>query len=104
VKKARGAAYRSTMAGREQSVERASSITIPLGASLFATVWAMVIVCKFQLGSTLSWRAVFLFPLVCLLLVGGLHAFAVVMMRGVMDRDENVDAWPLIYGTWVPVV
>jgi len=89
---------------REESTERLSSIAWPLVGSLAAVAWLMVLACQFVLGSTLSLRALFIFPLVCLAFTAGVHAAAVVVIRGVLDRQDDIPTWPLMYGTWITVV
>jgi hypothetical protein len=92
------------MAAREESVESLSSIAWPLAVSVVAIIWAMFFLCQFELGSTLSWRAVFIFPMVCVAVAACFHSLAVVVTRGIQDRPEDVATWPLLYGTWIPVV
>lgn len=88
----------------DESVERLSSIAWPLAGSLAAVAWLMVFVCQFVLGSTLSWPALFIFPLVCLALTAGAHAAAIVVVHEILDRQDDIPTWPLMYGTWVTVV
>ena len=88
----------------DESAERLSSIAWPLGGSLAAVAWLMFFACQFQLGSTLSLSALFIFPLICLALVAGVHAAAVVVIRGILDRQDDIPTWPVMYGTWITVV
>jgi len=88
----------------DESAERLTSIAWPLAGSLAAVAWLMVLACQFQLGSTLSLRALFIFPLVCLTLIAGVHAAAVLVIRGILDRQDDIPTWPVMYGTWITVV
>ncbi len=88
----------------DEPVERMSSIAWPLAGSLAAGAWLMVLACQFELGSTLSLQALFIFPLVCLVLTAGVHAAAVVVIREILDRQENISTWSQMYGTWITVV
>jgi hypothetical protein len=92
------------MTVRTESATRLSSITLPLAASLVVTGGAMVLACQFELGSTLSWGGLLVFPLVCAAIAACLHVFTVVVVRGMLDRRESLATWPLLYGTWIPVV
>jgi hypothetical protein len=89
---------------REDAPQSLTSIALPLAGSFVSIVWAMWLVCRFELGDTLSLRELFVFPLVCVSIAACLHVFAVWLVRGMLDEDENVAAWPLIHGTWIPVV
>lgn len=92
------------MTTRDESAERLSSIAWPLAGSLAAVAWLMVLACQFELGSTLSLGSLFMFPLVCLALIAGVHAAAVVVIRGILDRQDDIPTWPVMYGTWITVV
>jgi hypothetical protein len=89
---------------RDDAPQSLISIALPLAGSFVAIGWAMWLVCRFELMSTLSGRELFVFPLVCLFIAACMHVPAVWVVRGMLDRDENVAIWPLIYGTWIPVV
>jgi hypothetical protein len=93
-----------TMATRDESVEQLTSIVWPLLGSLLASAWLMLFVCQFQLGSTLSWRALFIFPLACISLIACVHAAAIIVIQEIRDGQEDISTWPLIYGTWITVV
>src|SRR6185312_7834855 len=92
------------MATLDESVEQLTSIMWPLVGSLAIVTWLMVLACQFELGSTLSFGALFIFPLVCLALTACVHAVAVVVIQGILDRKENISAWSLMYGAWATVV
>ena len=36
--------------------------------------------------------------------MAGVHAAAVVVIRGILDRQDDVPTWPVMYGTWITVV
>lgn len=74
------------MATRDESIEHLTSIVWPLLGSLLFSVWLMVLVCRFQLGSTLSLRALFVFPVVCGVITAGIHAAAIMTIRGIFDE------------------
>jgi hypothetical protein len=88
----------------DEYAERSTSIAWPLAGSFAAVAWLMVLACQFELGSTLSLRVLFMFPLVCLTLIAGVHAAAVVVIRGILDQEDNIATWPVMYGTWITVV
>jgi hypothetical protein len=92
------------MTPREEPVAPLASITRPMIASLAASIWAMVLVCRFELASTQSWRAVLIFPLVCLAITACVHGFVVVMVRRLSDDEEGLATRSLIAGIWIPVV
>ncbi|HZL50264.1 MAG TPA: hypothetical protein VFC37_04875 [Terracidiphilus sp.] len=89
---------------RGESAERPVSIVWPLTGSVVVSGWVMWFVCRFQLGSTLSLSALFVFPVVCGVITACIHAGAIVTIRGILDEQENVSTWPLICAAWVPVV
>lgn len=83
------------------STKRWSSLGWPLGASLVFTAWVMLLFCRLQLGSRLTWPDLFLTLLGCGVMTALVHGVAVAVVRGILRRSEMPAAWVLIRWTWL---
>lgn len=74
----------------------------PLVAALAVSTWVMVLFCRLQLTSRLSWAGVAGTAVGCMVLTAVFHALTVLVVHGIAESREQPGT--LLARTWVPVV
>lgn len=84
------------------SATRETGVSRPLVAALIVSAWVMVLFCRLQLTSRLTWAGLVGTAVGCFALTALFHALTVMVVRGIVGLDEPLPR--VLLRTWVPVV